>query len=72
MLPLGSIIMSKQDEFEIHEVGSEAPATITKAPSSYASLYACYRSGQISERQWQTHLAEDELFRKWVERESKR
>jgi hypothetical protein len=64
--------MSKQDEFEIHEVPDEAPRIVTKVPSSYTSLYACYRSGQISERQWQAHLEEDELFRKWVERESKK
>lgn len=29
-------------------------------------LLACYRSGQMSERQWQAHL-EDKAFREWVE-----
>lgn len=33
--------------------------------SEYEALLACYRSGQISERQWQEHL-KDELFRAWV------
>lgn len=33
----------------------------------YATLYACYKSGQITERQWQEHL-KDELFRAWLKR----
>lgn len=32
---------------------------------TYALLLACYRSGQMSERQWQSHL-EDEVFAAWV------
>ncbi|ARS27607.1 hypothetical protein [Sphingomonas sp. KC8] len=31
-----------------------------------ANLLACYRSGQISERQWQEHLS-DPGFRAWIE-----
>lgn len=37
--------------------------------SDYALLLACYRSGQISERQWQEHL-KDEVFRAWLKREA--
>lgn len=33
----------------------------------YSLLIQCYRSGQISERQWQEHM-KDEVFRKWVEK----
>lgn len=33
--------------------------------SGYDALLACYRSGQMSERQWQLHL-EDEVFARWV------
>lgn len=35
--------------------------------SHYELLYTCYLSGQISDRQWQQHLTENEVFRKWVE-----
>ena len=35
----------------------------------YQALYACYRSGQMSERQWQEHLR-DPLFALWVARRS--
>lgn len=35
--------------------------------TEHESLLACYRSGQISERQWQEHL-KDEVFRRWVEK----
>ena len=31
---------------------------------SFPAILACYRSGQISERQWQQHLA-DPLFALW-------
>jgi len=30
-------------------------------------LLACYKSGQMTEAQWQAHLA-DPLFRAWVKR----
>lgn len=33
--------------------------------SDYELLLACYRSGQISEAQWQEHLR-DEVFRAWL------
>lgn len=33
------------------------------------ALLACYRSGQISEAQWQEHL-KDELFAAWLKRRS--
>ena len=36
--------------------------------TEYELLLACYRSGQISERQWQEHL-KDREFREWVEEE---
>ena len=32
----------------------------------YRLILACYRSGQMSERQWQQHLS-DPLFQLWVE-----
>ncbi len=35
--------------------------------SIYESILACYRSGQMSEDQWQQHLR-DEVFRAWVKR----
>ncbi len=35
---------------------------------NYALLLECYRSGQISERQWQAHLL-DEIFRAWLKRQ---
>lgn len=34
--------------------------------SEFEMLLACYRSGQVSERQWQEHLRDRE-FREWVE-----
>jgi hypothetical protein len=34
--------------------------------TDYELLLACYRSGQVSETQWQEHL-KDEPFRKWLE-----
>lgn len=34
--------------------------------TEFEMLLACYRSGQMSERQWQAHL-EDKAFREWVE-----
>lgn len=37
----------------------------------YTLLLACYRSGQISERQWQEHL-KNEVFRKWLEKQEAR
>jgi hypothetical protein len=37
----------------------------------YALLLACYRSGQISERQWQEHLR-DEVFRAWLHKHGDR
>jgi len=33
---------------------------------NYELLLQCYRSGQVSERQWQEHL-KDENFKKWLE-----
>lgn len=36
----------------------------------YRLIRESYRSGQMSERQWQEHLR-DPLFRLWVERQSK-
>jgi hypothetical protein len=32
---------------------------------TYELLLQCYRSGQISERQWQEHL-KDEAFAAWI------
>lgn len=32
-----------------------------------SKLLACYRSGQISEAQWQDHI-KDEFFRAWLKR----
>lgn len=34
--------------------------------TEFEMLLACYRSGQVSERQWQEHL-KDPAFREWVE-----
>jgi len=36
--------------------------------SKYEKLLACYRSGQMSERQWQAHISADEVFRQWLKR----
>lgn len=33
--------------------------------SDFALILACYRSGQMSERQWQTHI-EDAGFKHWL------
>lgn len=33
----------------------------------YENLLACYRSGQISERQWQEHI-KNKLFAKWLKK----
>jgi len=33
----------------------------------YSKLLECYKSGQISERQWQEHL-KDEVFCAWLRR----
>lgn len=35
--------------------------------NDYAALLACYRSGQVSARQWAEHL-KDEVFAAWVKR----
>lgn len=35
--------------------------------SRFETVLACYRSGQISEPQWQEHLR-DELFAAWLKR----
>jgi len=34
--------------------------------TEFEMLLACYRSGQVSERQWQEHL-KDRAFRAWAE-----
>lgn len=36
---------------------------------TYSMLLACYRSGQMNERQWQEHL-KDEVFAAWLKRNS--
>lgn len=36
---------------------------------SFPLILACYRSGQMSERQWQQHLS-DPLFALWVQHNS--
>ena len=36
----------------------------------FARLLACYRSGQMSERQWQVHLS-DPLFALWLNQKEK-
>jgi hypothetical protein len=38
--------------------------------ADYANLLACYRSGQVSEAQWQQHLSDPE-FLKWLKEEGK-
>ena len=40
---------------------------MTTPTTQYAGLLACYRSGQVSERQWRQHLR-DEVFAAYVER----
>jgi hypothetical protein len=37
----------------------------------YALLLECYRSGQMSEAEWQQHLG-DELFAAWLKRNGAR
>lgn len=37
--------------------------------TEFEMLLACYRSGQVSERQWQAHM-EDKAFRVWVENQN--
>lgn len=39
--------------------------------SGYEILYECYLTGQMSERQLQAHLDEDELFRFWFARRTR-
>lgn len=34
---------------------------------TFTMILACYRSGQMSEAQWQDHMR-DELFAAWVRR----
>lgn len=34
----------------------------------YETLYECYVTGQMSERQLTSHLEEDEVFRLWFAR----
>lgn len=36
----------------------------------YSLIMECYKSGQITEKQWQEHL-KDELFAAWVKRNGK-
>ena len=43
---------------------------MVQTPYDFNLLLACYRSGQISERQWQAHLS-DPLFRLWLEHKRK-
>ncbi len=35
--------------------------------NDYEALLACYRSGQITEPEWQEILRENEMFKKWYE-----
>lgn len=35
---------------------------------TFAMILACYRSGQMTEAQWQDHMR-DELFAAWVARQ---
>lgn len=42
-----------------------------KAPEKYELIYLSYKSGQMSERQWQEHL-KDEVFAAWVKEREKR
>jgi hypothetical protein len=37
--------------------------------SDFAMILTCYRSGQISARQWQAHLS-DASFRRWLTQQS--
>lgn len=36
--------------------------------AAYEALLACYRSGQISEKQWTAHL-EDQQFADWLKQQ---
>lgn len=40
---------------------------MTTATENYELLLACYRSGQITEQQWQEHLRDEVLFA-WLKR----
>ncbi len=51
--------MTLIDKLQAAEVGS----------SDYRLILACYRSGQISSRQWQEHMR-DEVFAAWVQRQN--
>lgn len=42
-----------------------------KQSSRYDLVLACWKSGQMSERQWQEHL-KDEHFAAWVKKNSNR
>lgn len=35
--------------------------------NKHALLLACYRSGQVSEKQWQAHL-KDSAFAEWLQK----
>jgi len=37
----------------------------------YNAILACYKSGQMSEKQWQSHLS-DKLFVIWLNRKEER
>jgi hypothetical protein len=37
----------------------------------YELIYACYTTGQISERQWADHL-KDEVFAAWVKKQQQK
>jgi hypothetical protein len=41
------------------------------AMSGYEMLYECYLTGQMSDRQLQAHLDDDEVFRLWFARRSR-
>lgn len=38
--------------------------------TDYASLHACYVSGQMSERDWQDHLSRDSGLKSWVDEQN--
>lgn len=42
--------------------------TVNAEPVSYAAQHECYRSGQMSEAQWQEHLGSDAALRAWMVR----
>lgn len=33
----------------------------------YVNILSCYKSGQITEKQWEEHM-KDDVFRKWAEK----